>query len=259
MSSWSNRRKLIYLFFFFLIVVIFALGIWYLFFYKAPTCFDGIQNQNEEWVDCGGICSKICQNRFIIAKIDWVKFDYVAPGLYNVGAYIRNENLAGYVPKANYVFRLYDKDGVVITERFGSMYIPPHKNTLAFERGIDTGKRIPTRVMFDFVPSEDTELLDWRKYTGKEIQIFSKNIDLTNEDTSPSLTADLQNDSLDTYRNVDVYAILYDIDKNVLGFSKTKIDEIAPGSTEEAVFTWVKARGASINSKEIIPVVLQNI
>jgi hypothetical protein len=57
----KNLRKrwiigLLYLVFFSLVVFFF-----YSVFKTKETCFDGLKNQNEEDVDCGGVCFKKCK------------------------------------------------------------------------------------------------------------------------------------------------------------------------------------------------------
>ena len=34
----------------------------------VPNCFDGKQNQNEEGVDCAGVCAKKCEIKAVFNK-----------------------------------------------------------------------------------------------------------------------------------------------------------------------------------------------
>jgi len=53
----ARVKKVIYGFFYlFIFLVIFSLIFFNSLFKKEPTCFDGIKNQNEEDIDCGGVC-----------------------------------------------------------------------------------------------------------------------------------------------------------------------------------------------------------
>ena len=71
--------------------------------------------------------------------------------------------------------------------------------------------------------------------------------------SNSSLAVVLENRTLFPYKNVEVSAILYDIFDNVIGFSQTKIDEIAPkGGREIAPFTWPIYRNGKVVSQEII-------
>ena len=43
----------------------------FLLLYKAPTCFDGKQNQGEGGIDCGGPCVKLCPSAFLPPEVIW--------------------------------------------------------------------------------------------------------------------------------------------------------------------------------------------
>lgn len=49
-------KKIIFGIFYSLILSAVILGIYFIFLKPNPTCFDNKQNQNEEGIDCGGIC-----------------------------------------------------------------------------------------------------------------------------------------------------------------------------------------------------------
>ncbi|MDO8575600.1 MAG: hypothetical protein Q7R78_02790 [bacterium] len=250
MLSWSSRRRISYLSSVLLVILVFVGGIYLYFFYHKPTCFDGIKNSGEFGIDCGGRCVILCQTAFIPAEVDWARVDFLSDGYYNVGAYIKNHNIDSFVKRAHYIFRIYDDKGIIINEKEGYVYIPPHKNTLAFERAVSVGKRTPVKVTFDFIESPF-----WEKYTGLDYNLTQINPVLSDKDTAPKLSVALKNDTLDDYRNIDVFAILKDIDGNTISFSRTAIDKILNGESKEAVFTWSSKRDREISSFEIIPVI----
>ena len=253
MATWSSRRKtFIALSLLFFILAVIA-GVYFLIFYKAPTCFDRIQNGDETGVDCGGSCMKLCQSAFLSAKIEWGggKFEKVAEGLYNVASYIINPNTSGAALNVPYRFALFDSKGILITERQGSISLPAHRNTLAFQAALNTGKRIPAKATFEFLAPPV-----WFKSHDalSDIAIVDKKYVEDSKEKSSSLEVTLENKSLYPYKNITVAAVLYDIDANAIGFSQTQIDAIgANGGREIAPFTWPYDRQNKVVSIEALP------
>jgi hypothetical protein len=208
-----------------------------------------VQNGDETGVDCGGSCSRLCQSAFLSADVAWTRFEEVAPQLYNVAAYIVNPNIDGEASDVPYHFVLYDKDGVIITDKSGVVTIPPHRNTLAFQGAINTGKRVPAKALFEF-----TAAPNWHKRADplSKISIGEKNY---SEDSSgSSLSVTLNNNDILPLDNVSVYTVLYDKDGNALGFSKTVLDEIPANGSALAPFTWPLDRNGKVISMEVLPV-----
>lgn len=249
MASWSRQRKSIYG----LAAVIIILGLVvipsFLYLYHAPTCFDGAKNGSEQGVDCGGACSRLCQSSFLPPDVAWTRFEEVAPGLYNMAAYIVNPNTEGEADAVPYHIALYDDQGVLITDTRGVVTLPPHRNTLAFQGSISAGKRVPTKALFEF-----TAAPNWYKQTDLLSKIVISDKSYTEDDSGSYLSVKLLNKDVQPMENVSVYTVLYDKDGNALGFSKTAIDEIAPGDSQIAPFTWPLNRNGAVISIEVLPV-----
>jgi len=249
MSSWSKRRKTLYSSVIIIIVVfVFVLPIFY-FFYKAPTCSDGIRNGNEQDVDCGGSCQRLCQSAFLPPSLAWTRFEQVAPSLYNLAAYIVNPNTEAEARNVPYHIALYDDRGVIITDTKGLITLPPHRNTIAFQGAINTGKRIPAKALFEF-----TNAPNWYKQTDRLSAIVVGEEKYTEDESGSSLVVNLKNTSVYPIGKISVYSVLYDKDRNALGFSKTIVDEILPQSNVVAPFTWPIYRHGEVISFEILPV-----
>ena len=251
MATWASRRKFMYGGSVVLALLLIILGIFFSLFYKKPTCFDGIQNGGELGIDCGGGCVKLCQSAYLGPKIAWggAKVEKVADGLYNAASYIINPNTNAAAVNVPYKIALFDEQGILIMERQGSVTLSAHRNTLVFEPSIATGKRIPVKATFEFLAppvwfkSHDT--LDGLAILDKKY---------TEDDQTSSLEVTLQNKSLLPYKNITIAAVLFDINGNAIGFSQTKIDEIAPnGGTQLAPFTWPFSRDNKVISIEALP------
>ena len=251
MASWASRRRTIYGSVIGLILIVGIAIPAFLYFYKAPTCSDRIQNGDEFGVDCGGSCVLLCQSSFKPPKIVWggTKFEKVAEGLYNAAAYIENPNINGAAINVPYKMAFFDASGILITEKTGVVTLPAHRNALAFNTAIDMGKRIPAKATFEFLAApvwfKSHDVLEGLAVTDKKYQ---------EDEKSSSLEVTLENRNLIPYKNIVVSVILSDIDGNAIGFSRTTIDEIAPKNGQEvAPYTWPFSRGGKVATVEVVP------
>ena len=249
MASWAQRRKLIYssgVIIFSLLVIGLPL---FFYLYKAPTCSDGIKNGYEKGVDCGGSCQKLCLDSFLAPQVAWTRLQNVAPGLYNIAAYIVNPNAKAVALSVPYHVIVYDAQGVEITEYTGTVTLPPQRNTLAFRGAVSMGKRIPTKALFEF-----TGVPQWQTVTDPLSALSLSDKKYSDDDSGASLSVTLNNAGINDLKNLDVYAVLYDKDDNAIGFSKTNIDVIPSYGSEVAPFTWPTTFGGKVISIEILPV-----
>lgn len=247
MDSWSKKRKIIYATILVgFLVVVFGIPTFIL-FYDSPTCYDGKKNGSENGIDCGGKCTRLCQSEFLPPSVSWTRIEKVVPGVYNAAAYIINPNNEGEAKDVPYHMELYDRDGMLIIEKKGKVTIPPRRNTLAFSSLIKTDNSIPTKVLFEF-----TGVPDWNKEIDTLSSVVVTGKDYKESSEGSSLLVSLRNDGLKIIDNISVYAILYDINDNVIGFSKTSIDSILPKSTTVAPFTWNTNRQGQVVSIEVL-------
>lgn len=231
-------------------VILLAIGIpLFLSLYKPPTCFDGLQNGEEQGLDCGGSCVRLCPSAFMSPSVSWTRSEEVAPGLYNLSAYIINPNTEGGASNVPFRMVAYDKDGVSIKEVRGRLTLPPHRNTLAFAGLVDLGKRKSYKIFFEF-----TGIPDWKKISDPLSALRMADKKFVDDVNGSSLLVTLENSSVYDLSRMSVYAVLYDADSNVLGFSKTVIDGVPSKSTVMAPFTWPVGRNGKVVSIEVLPV-----
>ena len=250
--SWAQRRKATYILSILFVIIIIFFIIIFSFFHKTPTCFDGIQNQNETGVDCGGPCSLLCRAEYSNPTILWVRWSKVlGSGTYNVLAYANNSNIDVGALSVPYFFKIYDKENVLLYSGLGSTYIPPSNNFVVFSEGVNIGDKVPARIVFEFQGN-----FAWQKIKSKELNVTAISKVLVNEDTSPKLLVTLKNTSLLSIENIESVAILYDENDNAIAFSKTKVDSIDSDNTADIVFTWPEKFEKKVYKIEIISKVL---
>ena len=252
--SWAQRRKATYtLSFLFIIFLIFGF-IFINFLNKKETCFDGIKNQDELGVDCGGSCTILCRAQYTDPTVLWTRWSKVtSAGTYNVLIYIQNSNLGTGAYKAPYNLDVYDKDNILLYHKSDYTYIPPSNNFAVFEDSINIYDKIPARIDFSFLKG-----FVWQKIENEELNIVALSKVVIDEDTKPKLLVTLKNKSLKDIRNIESVAVLYDEDANAMAFSKTKIDVINKDSTEDVVFTWPEKFKNKVYKIDIISKVLKS-
>ena len=248
-SQWAAKRKLFYGMTTFVLLALVVGVPLFLFLRKAPTCNDGVKNQNEKGIDCGGVCTRLCASDIVNPIVLWQRAFMVTPGVYNVVAYIQNPNVLAKVDKVGYVFRLYDSENVLIGERSGTTFIPANQTFTVFEAGIRAGARAPARTSFVF-----TDTLTWSQNDAsyKPPLLLTENISLTNESVSPRIDAVIQNKSLQPVANLEATAIVYDADDNAMAASRTIVQNLASGGIAPVIFTWPSAFSSTAVRKEIL-------
>lgn len=249
--SWSTRRKIFYFSIIFGAIVIALIILIYPYFNREPTCFDNKMNGTESGIDCGGACQKVCTAEALQLVTLWVRAFEVTPGKYNVMAYIENQNRESGIPMMSYEFKLYDEDNIFIGRTAGSTFVTSNDRTAIFAPGIETGNRVPARVAFTF-----TSVPTWIKINRDQknsLAVSAEDQILSNPLSTPKLEAQIVNKTLNEIKNLDVYAILYDANNNVMTVSKTLIEVLAKNSKSPVVFTWPKPLAERPTRIDIFP------
>lgn len=220
-------------------------GVYFQWFYTAPTCFDGFQNGEERGLDCGGACTRICAFDVSRPSVKWARSFRVTDGQYNAVAYIENKNKSAASPEVPYTLKLYDAQGL-IAERSGTTILPPDSVYPIFEARIMTNGRIPTQTNVEL-----GDIAMWVPTTAGPEQFTVTGRTLTGADARPRLDAKIQNNALEEAQNVEVIATIFDVRGNALTSSRTFIDRFLPRTTETAVFTWPEPIAKTIRSCEV--------
>jgi hypothetical protein len=179
----------------------------------------------------------------------WQRVFQVKPGYYNAVAYIQNPNVLNRVDDVGYVFRLYDKDNAMITEKSGRTFLSANQSFAVFEAGIRTGPRIPVRTSFEF-----TEPLTWAQNAAdyKEPQVVAENVTLTDDSTLPRIDVSIHNLSFQPIKTLAVVGVIYDAEDNAIAASRTIVENLSAQSRLPVTFTWPAPFPSQAVRKEII-------
>lgn len=249
--TWSSKRKLTY---FSIVVGIILAGAFvmiYPYFNQEPTCFDAKKNGDESGVDCGGSCFRVCTAEAYRIVPLWARAFEVVPGKYNLMAYIENQNREAGIAKIGYEFRVYDENNIFLARREGTTFISSNDRTAIFEAGIEAGNRKPSRVDFTFTGAPSWVKINRDQRNSLAISVEDKV--LTDALDAPKLRANVSNNTLINMRYLDVFAILYDENDNVLTVSKTLVEDLPKSKKVPVVFTWPKGLEKAPTRIDIFP------
>jgi hypothetical protein len=254
MNEWSRRRKRIILSIILGILIVLIGAPLFFFFYKPASCNDGKQNGDETGVDCGGGCKLICQADYlpIIQKGD-PQVIRVSTTTYALVIHAENPNVNGQVLRAGYTMKVYEASSTIPIKIIdGATFVPKASIFAVFAGPLSFGESIPYRATFEW--KKDT--LVWVKNDLPIPDLNIQNKVLSTENNQPRLTAEVKNESLDPVKNIELTALIFDNTGNIVGVSKTLVDEVDKGGTESVIFTWPTNFEKEPASEEILLKVL---
>jgi hypothetical protein len=186
------------------------LSVYFLFLKPVETCFDGKENQDEQGIDCGGICALACVE--VVTGRDFeqkeVAFVPAGNGRYDVLAKIYNSNDTIGATAFSYTFELLDKSGQVLATRTGTNYILPQETKTILELNLVTSSQ-PSRAQLRVTGVTWERLSGYRERPA--VNIYEKRYGLTTAGFGYSEAFGLlSNESPYDFRSIIVKVILRD-------------------------------------------------
>ena len=220
---------------------------------KSPaTCLDGKKNQNEQGVDCGGICSVKCSN---ISADDLVVQEkgIVASGAvnkYDLYSYISNPNDLYGSSNFQYQFTIKDADGQVIATRLGSNFILPSENKYIVENNIEIDKA-PASVEFNVTNPKWVEF-NQNYYEKPQLNIVNKiYTPITSGVGFGSATGLLKNGSPFDFNLIKLNVMLKDINGKIIALNSTEMRTIKSGENRDFRVLWLNRFSGDVMNIEI--------
>jgi hypothetical protein len=231
-SSWATKQRTK----FFLVVggvgfVIFSLYI-LINMYKSPTCFDFKMNQDEVGVDCGGVCSLMCDSQILPLNTVWVRSFEAGPGFWSAFAYIENQNVQAEVREVSYRFSLFDRSNNLIVAKEGKTFITQDTLLPLFLSRLEVGDAQPYKTTFEWL-----EPLVWHR-SGAVYSVALEEQELKNVESQPEIHAVLVNKEPYPLKDIEVVALVYDKDENAIAVSKTYVDSVSARGRSNIRFVW---------------------
>ncbi len=204
----------------------------------APSCSDGVQNQNETGVDCGGVCGA-CATVLETENIT-IDSSYVIDGVdgrVDAVAQITNPNHRFGASRVAYTFVIKAADGTVVGKRSGTTFILPAETKYVLEPGITIADGA-TVAQAEFSIAD----VQWKIFDGYQeprIIVLNKSYTLTHSDTSYSRVSGLvRNDSPFDFASIRVNVVLKDKDGVPIAIHRTRMDTFDSGMERDFSLPW---------------------
>lgn len=232
------------------VVAIIASGLT-LVFYKAPSCTDNKQNQDEAGVDCGGSCAYLCTMQVAPPTVLYALPLINSSGRTDLIARIENKNQTAAAKGVPYSVKLYTTNLAFIKEVTGTVDLPPRSSVPLFIPGIASGAEV-VRVTFSIAPSapqwftvvQDPRIVPTVAHTK-----------LIGTPEAPRVEADLMNPSIRPLTSVHAVVLVHGTSGNVIAASETILPTIPAQGQATALFTWNEAFPGTPSLVEVVPVV----
>src|SRR3989344_5642742 len=251
--SWAARRRFIILLIIGAVVVAFLTALGIATFYKAPSCADGAQNQDETGVDCGGSCAYLCIAQQQPPTVLFTKAIQNGEGRIDVIAMIENKNANAAAKNVSYTITLYGADQSLIQEVSGVLDLPPGTSVPVFVPGISSGKQMIARAFLEIVSSS------LRSFSLSPNSRMVPTVSNTKHGgtmiSAPRIEAILTNQSVTILTNVKVIVLVRNNNGDIIAVSSTIVPTIQAQSQATATFTWNEAFSSVPASIEVVPII----
>lgn len=206
--------------------------VYFLFARPAPSCFDHIQNEGEQGVDCGGPCAKACIPSNLAAIVPLTPGVYTFPATPGADTFlveVENANSGFAAQSFDYNFDLYDASGTIVQSIPGQSFIygSEVKYLLVVNQAVSS--------TFDHAQLSVSNV-DWvPAATLGIVPQFGNPLPPTGSSISSStitVTGELTDRDISAFQNILIVAVFRGDDNSVLGASQTEIDGIAPQQSQ---------------------------
>ncbi len=249
-----RQKKQIFIIVIYVIILILLGFLIYSWLKPKPSCFDGVQNQNETGVDCGGVCAKQCDKKFSEENLMTVSKGFVMSGVadkYDLYAYVENPNDSVGSSNFQYEFKLKDSSGKIVADKTGSEFILPGESKYIIEPSV-TATGIPMSAEFDITNTAWAESNNL--YEKPDIRIVNKNYTEVDSATEFSqATGLLENESPDDFASIKVQIILLDGSGKVVAINSTQMGSVTAGESRDFTVFWPNKFPGTVSDMEIQP------
>ena len=245
-----SARQIIIAAIFFGTVLILETGAYFAFLKAPATCSDGVQNQKETGVDCGGTCTACKEN--VVGEnlvIEEVAFVPAGSGRYDVLGKIYNPNDTAGASSFQYVFELKDASGKVLATRPGESFILPQETKYLMELNLESSDQpVNATVKISTVV--------WERLSGYRekpvVNIYQKRYNQISSGAGfGEVFGLLSNESPYDFRSIGVKVILRDSTDKPLAFNMTEMNTISSGEERDFRLVWPTSFPGTVEKVEM--------
>jgi len=231
--SWAGNQRLLIIATILFVVLTVLSVILVLTLPKEPSCSDGIQNQDENGIDCGGSCAYLCNADLAQPSTSYIR-TLEQHGRIDVVALIKNNESSAHVKNAKYVVELYSPEGALLVTYRGEIDLPPGEEVPIFIPGIAPTGLVVGRALLTF---EKDSLMFTR---GGALRTLPRAdaVLLSGTEDAPRISAHLFNPGARALEDLTVIVVVQDTEGNIMAASQTLVERLSAQSSEEITFSW---------------------
>ncbi len=250
--SWALRRRLIVTIIVGALIVSFLAVVLISALYKAPSCTDGVQNQGEQGIDCGGPCAYLCTALMEPPTVLYTQAIGNGEGRIDVVATVENKNLSAAAKRVPYSIQLFNAKQQLVKNVQGYLDLPPGATVPVYIPGMSSGAANSLNAFL----TVSSDAINWYTATrDPRIVPTISNVRAAGSTSAPRVAAVMTNPGLVVLANVRAVVLVRNDKGDVIAASQTVVASLPPGGTAPIVFTWGAAFSGVPASIEIDPII----
>jgi hypothetical protein len=218
----------------------------------AETCFDEIRNQDEEGIDCGGICQAMCKVEYHPEELLPQEVSSVPGGekdIYDVVAKVHNPNDELGASSFRYTVVLKGASGATVGTQSGDGFILPQETKYFLQVNI-RAVADPVRAEISFSD------MTWEKFSGYQekprLSVLNKTYSkISSGPFFSEAVGNILNDSTFDFRSLLVKVILRDASGTPLALNQTEMNTVLSKETREFRLKWPKAFPGEVETIDV--------
>lgn len=243
-----KRTKIVAVF-----LVIFLLLTFLIYFWMKPveSCIDGIKNQNETEIDCGGVCPNKCE-KIVAQSLIVQEKGFVTNGAVDkIDLYSRvtNPNNIFGSNKFQYEFIIKDISGNVVAAKKGTNYALPAESKYIIENNIEVNGT-PNTVELNIINESWVEFTDY--FERPQIKVVNKEY---NQISSGIGFAEakglLKNESDFNFNSISLNIILKDSNGAVIAVNSTAMNTVKSRENRDFKAMWLNRFSGEVMNVEV--------
>lgn len=220
--------------------------------YQTASCVDGVQNQGETGIDCGGPCPYLCTDQQLAPTVLFTQTVDNGSGRVDLVASVENKNVTAAARTVPYRVRVYGANQALLREMAGSIDLPPATVVPVYIPGVAASQQSVKNAFLEIDPTAPK----WFTLSP-DPRIVPKvsGIRLGGTMNAPRIQATLSNPSATALSNVQAVVMVYNPQGTIIGASSTVIPVIPGQDSATMMYTWNGPFVGAPTRIEVVPII----